>query len=190
MPQKHEGFMKVSDADVTIRAGAAGFGDGRHPTTAGVLAALEGIDPEQFTPRRACDMGAGSGILSFAIAARFGCPVWSVEQQRQGFETLQENIRTNGYAGRITPLQANGFAHPALAEAAPFDLIVMNILAEPLLALAADAAQALAASGVMILSGMLRWQAGTIEQAYRGLGLELSARLTLEEWVTLVVQKP
>lgn len=174
---------------VTIEAGAAGFGDGKHPTTAGVLAALEAIGDE-FMPARALDIGAGSGILSFAVASRFGCPVIAGELERQAFETLRNNIAVNGYSERIEPLQADGFAHPRIGDAAPYDLIVMNILAEPLLALAADSATHLAGGGVLILSGMLTWQEPQITQAYQSLGLELAARLTVGDWVTLSFVKP
>lgn len=175
---------------ILLAAGAAGFGDGNHPTTAGVLAALEAIDPDAFAPERAADIGAGSGILSFAIASRFGCPVWAGELAAQAVETLRNNIAANGYAGRIHAVSANGFDHPELKKQAPFDLVVMNILAEPLLALAADAERMLARDGVLIISGMLSWQEPQIREAYQSVGLELAARLTLQDWVTLSFVKP
>lgn len=176
--------------DITLAAGAHGFGDGSHPTTAGVLASLEAMDPDQFHPKRALDIGAGSGILSFAVASRFGCPVWAGELDRQAFETLQQNVHNNGYEGRIHPLHADGVSHPQITRQSPFDLIVMNILAEPLLQLAAGAERALARDGVLILSGLLQWQEPQIREAYQALGLELAARLTVKEWVTLSFVKP
>lgn len=175
---------------LSFKAGASAFGDGSHPTTAGVLAALEAIDPSQFTPRNACDIGAGSGILSLAIARMFGCPVIATDISAQAIETLRENLVRNGVANGVIALQANGFNHPAINAAAPFDLIVMNILAEPLLALAADAGDTLADGGVLILSGIFQWQETEIRVAYELLGLELASRLTLGDWVTLVWQKP
>jgi len=171
-------------------AGAGAFGDGRHPTTAGVLAALEAIDADAFQPRRAADIGAGSGILSLAMVNHFPCHVWAGEMDRQAFETLHENIQKNGLEARITPVHACGFDHPHLQANAPYDLITMNILADPLLALAADAEAALAPGGALLLSGMLVWQEETVRIAYRALGLELASRLTLGEWVTLVFLKP
>ena len=94
------------------------------------------------------------------------------------------------FASKLLPLQADGFAHPAFQLVAPFDLIVMNILAEPLLALAGDTARHLAQGGVLIISGILLWQESQIRAAYQGLGLELASRLTVGDWVTLVWQKP
>lgn len=178
------------EQDAIIEAGAGAFGDGKHPTTAGVLAALEAIDAQAFTPERAADIGAGSGILSFAIASRFGCPVWAGELDTQAVETLRKNVDANDYAGRIHAVHSAGFDHPGLKQHAPFDLIVMNILAEPLLALAADAERALARDGVLIISGMLAWQEPQIREAYQSLGLELAARLSAADWVTLSFVKP
>lgn len=178
------------ESDAIIQAGAAAFGDGSHPTTAGVLAALEAIDPQAFAPARAADIGAGSGILSISIHQRFGCPVWAGELNGQAIDTLRKNVEANGVDGHIHAVHAAGFDHPELRAAAPFDLIVMNILADPLMALAADAERALATEGVLIISGMLAWQEPQIREAYQSLGLELAARLTLQDWVTLSFVKP
>jgi ribosomal protein L11 methyltransferase len=172
-----------------LTSSAHAFGDGTHPTTAGVLAALEAIDPRAFTPRRACDIGGGSGILALAIARLFACPVIAADIAAESVATMRANAQANGLTGRVRAVQADGFFHPDIAAAAPFDLIVMNILAEPLMMLAVDAARALAAGGVLILSGMLQWQEAQIREAYQSLGLELTSRLTIGDWVTLVWQK-
>lgn len=185
-----------------LLAGPGAFGDGRHPTTAMVLAALEALDPADFTPRIACDMGAGSGILSLAMAVRFGCPVVAVDISADSVATMQGNAKKAGLAvvsaaegapslrqPCLLPVHADGFAHPYSAATAPYDLMVMNILAEPLLSLAADAAAHLAPNGVLILSGLLQWQEATIREAYAALGLELASRLTSGDWVCLCWRK-
>ena len=169
---------------------AKAFGDGTHPTTFGVLTALEAIDPAVFTPRMACDMGAGSGILSLAMARRFGCAVVAVDIERESVELLRENATANGLAAQIMALQADGFHHPEIAAQGPYELIVMNILAEPLMRLASDAVAALAPEGVLILSGMLQWQEPQIIAAYESLELALSSRFTIGDWITQVWQKP
>lgn len=186
---------------IELKAGVHGFGDGSHPTTAGVIAALEAIDPSLFTPRTACDIGCGSGILSFAIIKLLGCGVIAADISAPSIATFTENARHNHIpllsasgittlpAGHAIPLHADGFDHPTIQNVAPFDLIVMNILAEPLLRLATDAEKHLAAEGVLILSGILQWQEPQIREAYQGLGLELATRLTVGDWVTLVWQK-
>ncbi len=176
--------------NIDIQAGANAFGDGTHPTTAGVLTALEAIDPDQFTPGIACDMGCGAGLLALAITTKFGCPVVAVDLERQAIETVQVNAEKNGLADRLLPIHSDGFRHPDIRARGPYGLITMNILAEPLLSLASDAESLLAEGGVLILSGLLQWQEAQIREAYEGLGLELASRLVLGDWVTLCFQKP
>lgn len=176
--------------DFDIQAGANAFGDGTHPTTAGVLTALEAIDPEHFSPGIACDMGCGAGLLALAITTKFGCPVVAVDVERQAIETVQVNAVHNGLEGRLIPIHSDGFRHPEVHSRAPYGLITMNILAAPLLSLAADADAMLEQGGVLILSGILQWQEEPIREAYTGLGLELATRLVLGDWVTLCFQKP
>ena len=190
-----------------LSAGAHAFGDGSHPTTLGVLTALNAIDREAFSPRLACDIGGGSGILAFSIMHHLHCSVIATDIEQEAIEIMKVNAETNGLtistyrqdipsdflgasAPFLLPLHASGFDHPAIAQAAAFDLIVMNILAEPLLQLAADAHQHLASEGVLILSGILQWQEPQLRAAYQGLGLELTSRLVIGDWVTLVWQKP
>lgn len=176
-------------AGFEIAAGAAAFGDGSHPTTRGVLEVIAGIDSMLFMPRVALDMGAGSGILSFALVEKFGCAVVAVDVERSAVTTLRDNVARNGLAEKITALQADGFRHAQL-EGRQFNLIVMNILAEPLLRLAVEAERHLAAEGVLILSGILQWQETQIRAAYEALGLELASRAVIGDWVSLVWQKP
>lgn len=174
----------------TLLHSAKAFGDGTHPTTFGVLTALDAIDPEVFTPRMACDMGAGSGILTLAIARWFSCAVVAVDIERESVATLKENAAAAGLQSQVMALQADGFRHPEIVAQGPYDLIVMNILAEPLMRLAGDAVAALAEEGVLILSGMLQWQEPQVAAAYQALGLALSSRFTIGDWMTEVWQRP
>lgn len=173
-----------------LQAGAKAFGDGSHPTTLGVLTALESIDPTAFLPRNACDMGSGSGILALAIAKQFACPVVAVDIEREAVATLRDNFAMADMAQYVRPVHADGFLHSEVVAQAPYDLIVMNILAEPLMKLAKEAVEVLADGGVLILSGMLQWQEPQIFAAYETLGLELTSRLTIGDWMTQVWQKP
>lgn len=174
--------------EMKLLAGAAAFGDGRHESTRGVLEMLARLDPAAFAPQIACDVGAGSGIISFAIAQKFGCPVLATDIAKSAIQTLKENVRSHTGAA-ITPLHADGFDHPKIGEHAPFDLIVMNILPEPLLKLARDAEGNLAAGGALILAGILISKESIIIQAYQALELELTARIVIGDWVTLLWQK-
>jgi ribosomal protein L11 methyltransferase len=179
--------MAHSDPMV-IEAGAAAFGDGTHESTRGVMEALARIDPAAFAPRNACDIGAGSGIISFAIAQKFGCPVLATDIAKSAVDTLKDNI-ANNLTAAITPIHADGFTHPEIAACAPFDLIVMNILPEPLVRLAGAANAHLAGGGVLILSGILLSKESIIIQVYQVFELELTTRIVIGDWVTLLWQK-
>lgn len=202
--------------EMKLLAGAGAFGDGSHESTRGVLEMLARLDPAAFAPRSACDVGAGSGIISLAITQKFACPVMATDIAKSAVDMIRANALANNTRchphpptgvgpslsltegegtseargeGEITPLQADGFAHPKVAERAPFDLIVMNILPEPLVKLARDAEANLAAGGALILAGILIANESIIIQAYQMLDLELTARIVIGDWVTLLWQK-
>ena len=180
-----------------IKAGAGSFGDGQHPTTRGMLETIAAIDTDAFTPRIACDMGAGSGILSLIIAQKFHCPVVAVDIGAASVATIRENALHNnvplGVAygqGCILPVFADGFAHPDIAAHAPYDFILANILAGPLVSLARAMEANLAPGGVLLVSGLLQWQESAIRESYQSLGLELASRVVVGDWVTLGWGKP
>ena len=91
--------------------------------------------------------------------------------------------------GRVALAVADGLGHPLLRARAPYDLIVANILAGPLIDLAPSVAAALAPRGRLLLAGLLDHQAGRVAAAYRRQGLMLSFRIDRGEWPTLVLRK-
>ena len=99
------------------------------------------------------------------------------------------NVAINHMEGRIECLEAAGFGHPRLAEAAPFDLVFANILKGPLIELAPDIAAHLAPGGRAILSGLLVEQADEIVEVYQGQGLALETREDLGEWSALTLRR-
>jgi ribosomal protein L11 methyltransferase len=185
--------------DITFTAGSHAFGDGTHPSTRGAIEAMSHIDPSVFRPHRILDMGAGSGILAIVATRLFNCPVVAVDIAASAVSAITENARANGIpvhpepapqdASIIHPLHADGFHHPRVVAGGPYDLIIMNILAEQLRAMAHDAERHLAPGGVMILSGILKSKESIIIKSYQSLGLELTSRLSVADWVTLVLQK-
>lgn len=173
-----------------IIAGASAFGDANHPTTRLLLHALDVLAP-QMQPERICDMGCGSGILSLRAAQLWpDAQIIAADIERSATEATEQNAKANGCAHRIHVLHSDGFNHPAIDAAAPYDLIVMNILAEPILRLLGDAAPRMAQGGVMLLSGLLQWQEEQIIQANQSLEIELTHRLKEGDWVAHLWQKP
>ena len=92
-------------------------------------------------------------------------------------------------AGELLLAVADGMDSPMLAARAPFDLLIANILAGPLIELAPDFAKALAPGGTIILAGLLDTQADAVANAYEAHGLKLADRGT-GEWPVVVLKAP
>ena len=104
-------------------------------------------------------------------------------------DVARANVTANGLDGRVDCVEAAGVDHPALAEAAPFDLVFANILKGPLVALAPDMAGALQPGGYAILSGILNEQADEVIEVYARNGINLCHRDSIVDWTTLTLQK-
>ncbi|MEX6723866.1 50S ribosomal protein L11 methyltransferase [Parapedomonas caeni] len=176
-----------------IEAGQA-FGTGQHATTSGCLGALDRL-ARCWRPRNALDLGTGSGILAFAIAKRWPrARVTASDIDPVSVRVAAANARQNGVgvgvgAGRISFATAAGLAHATLRANAPYDLITANILAPPLIAMAADISAALAPGGVLILAGLLDTQEAAVAGAYRAHGLKPVFRSQTGDWPTLVLRR-
>ncbi len=172
---------------ITLDAGPA-FGSGTHESTRGCLLALDALAAERGFAT-ALDLGCGSGVLAIAIAQAFRIPVTACDNDPAAVANAHANARANGAANLITVVEGDGPAAPALRARAPFDLIVANILAEPLIEMAAEMAAVLGPRGVLILSGLLTTQEGEVAAAYEGLGLVRRRVVALGEWSTMILAR-
>jgi len=172
--------------DLLIDANAA-FGTGRHETTRGCLLALQDIAKRQQVSI-ILDMGCGSGVLAMAAAKLWPCRVLGVDNDAPSIQVAQENLRANGVADAVKLLLGDGFKDARVARGGPYDLILANILAEPLCRMAQDVKRRLAPGGLVILSGLLTTQERQVTARYRAAGLVLAKRYRLGEWSTLVLQ--
>lgn len=171
---------------IRLDAGMA-FGSGTHETTRGCLIALSGLASAPV--RRALDMGTGSGILAIAIARLWDAPVVACDVDPVAVEIARENAAANGVAVRIQAVAGDGYATPEVAANAPYDLVVANILANPLVEMAPSLAAVLAADGTAVLSGLLDDQADEVIAAHAAVGLDLAGRTILGRWHTLTVRR-
>lgn len=173
---------------IEIDAGQA-FGTGHHGTTAGCLTMLDGL----LRARRyenSLDLGTGSGVLAIALAKVLRRPVLATDIDPVAVRIARENVALNGVGRLVRPIAADGLAHPEIRAAAPFDLIVANILAHPLMRLAPAVARALAPGGDLVLSGLLRHQRERVVAAYGAQGVRLVQARLFEGWAVLVLRKP
>lgn len=182
---------KVPDgAEALCIEAAMAFGTGHHDTTKGCLLALDRMISAGETPHRIADIGCGTAVLAMAAARVLPGVVLASDIDPVAVETAQANVLANGLAGRVECLLAEGFGHPLLHDAGPYDLVFANILKQPLIELAPDMARHLAPGGQAILSGILTAQGDEVVAAYDRAGIALVRRDDLGDWTTLVVRKP
>jgi ribosomal protein L11 methyltransferase len=177
--------IKPGMLPLEIEAGRA-FGTGRHETTQGCLTALQWLS-RHVRPNNALDLGCGTGVLAMAMIRLWHRPVLASDIDPWAVRTARANAGNNELAPLLTAVRADGLNHPALRRRAPYDLIVANILARPLLAMAGPIAGALRPGGHLILSGLLAHQLRQITATYRGRGLIMHRCLQSGEWPTLLM---
>ena len=160
---------------IEIDAGMA-FGTGTHATTRGCLEMLATLDPAETA--NAVDVGCGSGILAIGMAKLWQRPVLGGDNDAEAVEVAIENAERNGVAPLCRFVTSIGLSAPELADRAPYDLIVANILAGPLMELSESFARRDRAGGRVLLSGLLVEQADMVLSTYkrRGFAFERSHR--------------
>jgi len=172
-----------------IRIDAAqAFGTGHHETTTGCLEAIDDV-LKRTRPRRPLDVGTGTGVLAIALAKRLRVPVIASDIDAIAVRTAAANARDNGVGTLLVPVEAAGLENPVIRGGGPYDLVVANILAGPLVQLAPAIGGAAGQGAAVILSGILNTQAARVIAAYRTAGLVLRHKLVRGEWTTLQLQK-
>ncbi|MBT3396971.1 MAG: 50S ribosomal protein L11 methyltransferase [Rhodospirillaceae bacterium] len=172
---------------IRIDAGQA-FGTGHHDSTLGCLVALDGL-ARRYRFAAPLDVGCGSGILSIAMAKTWGVPVKACDIDPVAIRVARYNIRDNGVAGRVTPFVGKGLSNRRVGRIRAYDLILANILARPIIAMAPHVAARLQPGGVSVFSGILAREAQGVLCAYRAQGFRLIRRIIIGEWATLVLAR-
>lgn len=172
---------------LALDAGMA-FGSGEHATTAGCLAVLDNLARRRRFSN-ALDLGCGSGILAFAMARTWPARVLAVDIDPEAVAVARENARRNRLAPRIRFAVGNGMKAPLVRARAPYDLIVANILARPLVRMAGAVASALTPGGIAVFSGLIEADAPWVEAAARLHGLGRVRRVVRDGWATLALRR-
>jgi ribosomal protein L11 methylase PrmA len=137
--------------------------------------------------RTVLDIGTGTGVLAIAAARALRCRVMASDIDPVAVRVARANVRLNRAAGLVEVMRANGLGVRRLAGR--YELVLANILLEPLQRLATPIARNLAPGGQVVLSGLLRGQAGAALAPYIARGLMLRQRIPLEGWMTLVLER-
>ncbi len=168
---------------IEIDAGQA-FGTAHHGTTHGCLILLDRI-AKKSRMCRVLDLGTGSGILAIAAAKSLSQHVLATDLDAVAVRVAVENIGRNGVTGRVRAICAAGLKDPRMTTQAPFDLVIANILADPLVKLAPGIRKVMAQGSDLILSGLLDCQAREVSVVYLAHEFSLAAKLSLDGWTSL-----
>jgi ribosomal protein L11 methyltransferase len=180
--------------NLLIEAGRA-FGTGQHETTAGCLAMLDRMRRVGMRFGNVADIGTGTGLLAFAALTLWPrARAIASDIDPVAVEISADNARANGVAlgdgpGRLALVTAAGVSHPALTGRAPYDLLIANILAGPLIELAPSLCAQVEDGGTILLAGLLNEQADAVLAAYRAQGMRLAERSDRGDWPTLRLRK-
>lgn len=170
------------------------FGTGQHATTSGCLETLDRLERGGARFCNIADIGTGTGLLAFAALALWpGAKCVATDLDSVAIDVARDNAAINAVplghgAGELLLAVADGMDSPMLAARAPFDLIIANILAGPLIELAPGFAKALAPGGTAVLAGLLDTQANAVIRAYGEQGFTLANRGS-GEWPMLVLRE-
>jgi ribosomal protein L11 methyltransferase len=167
---------------------ALAFGTGHHGTTRGCLLLLDSVLKAR-RPKRVLDLGTGTGVLAIAAARALRRHVLASDIDPLSVRVARENARLNGTGNWVETIHATGFSAPQFAHRRPFDLVLANILANPLRQMATPMARHMAPSASIILSGLLPHQARGVIAAYRARGIVLVRHIQIEGWSSLLMQR-
>ncbi len=182
----HLGTKRTAGRIALMVDAAMAFGSGEHASTRGCLLALERL--AWHRPGRVLDLGTGSGILALAAARLWRRPVLAIDSDPDAVRTARRNIRANGLGRLVRAAPGEGWKASAIRRARSFDLVLANILARPLAAMARPLSRRLAPGGRVVLSGLLARQARMVLAAHRRGGIVLVRRITLDGWTTLILR--
>ena len=190
----HPPLHETGVRDFVIPAARA-FGTGQHATTAGCLAMLDEMKRRGTLARNIADIGTGTGLLAFAALDLWPRALATASDiDAVCVPVVEENAALNGIslgarAGELTMVVADGLNHPLLAARGPYDLVIANILAGPLIDLAPDFAGSMVPGGNLVLAGLLETQETRVRAACRRAGLRLAARIVSGDWSILWMRK-
>ncbi len=171
------------------------FGTGQHETTAGCLQMLDRMRRVGMRFGNVADIGTGTGLLAFAALHLWPSAYATASDiDPVAIDISAENAAANQVLmgkgqGQIALYVAAGVDHPAIATRAPYDLLIANILAGPLIELAPSLCALVEEGGSILLAGLLQEQADAVLSAYRAQGMRLAERMDKGDWPTLRLRK-
>ncbi|MCX7676404.1 MAG: 50S ribosomal protein L11 methyltransferase [Alteraurantiacibacter sp.] len=180
--------------DLVIPAGQA-FGTGQHETTSGCLAMLDEMRKRGVVLRNCADIGTGTGILAFAALSLWPrARVIASDIDPVCIGIVADNAALNAVPlgagpGQLLLTVGDGMSSPLIKALEPYDLVMANILAGPLIEMAPAFAQSLLPGGNLLLAGLLTAQEQSVRNACMRAGFRLSTRLVRGDWSILWLRR-
>ena len=174
--------------NLLVNAGPA-FGSGTHESTFGCLLAIDKL-AKRSRIQNPLDIGSGSGILTMAIARAWHCDVLGVDLDARSIAFARDMVQLNNLQRQVKLLVNNGCKKVRINKRQPFDLIVANILADPLISMAGEIRGSISNGGSIILSGLLRKQEKKVLASYRYHKFLLKEKIRINDWSTIIMSYP
>lgn len=167
---------------------ATAFGS-EHQTTQGCLLALCDIK-KHTTPQKILDVGTGSGILAIASAKLWpAAQIIAVDIDEESVLVAQQNANDNNVSKQINAAYSDGYSAQIVQQNAPYDVILANILARPLIEMAPQMATSLKKGGFAVISGFIDDQIDWVIEAHQKYGLKLHKLYQLDNWCAALLEK-
>ena len=169
---------------------ATAFGSD-HQTTRSCLQAISDLYHQGFAPCSILDIGTGSGILSLASAKLWqdSCKILAVDIDEEAVWVTRQNAENNNLSTLIQAEISDGFINPLIKQKAPYDLILANILARPLIEMSVSISNHLKTKGYVILSGFVEDQENWVIQSFEKTGMKLIKLYKQDNWRAALMQK-
>lgn len=165
---------------------ALAFGTGHHGTTAGCLEEIDRLlSLREYNS--ILDLGTGTGVLAIAAALKAHQQVLATDIDPVATRTALENARLNGAAHLVKGFTANGVEDRRFRLYGPFDLVIANILARPLMKMAKAIGSQMVQTATLVLSGLRVEDGPRILFAYRCQGFVLDRQREKDGWLTLTL---
>ncbi len=184
-PSWREYTPAADEVVITLDPGMA-FGTGLHPTT---RMCLEQVERRVRPGMRVLDVGTGSGILALAAAKLGAAHVYAIDNSSVAVESATENATMNGLSDCITVVEGTLDEAQAERMAGQYDLVLANIIAHIIGALAPQLARVLAPQGVLVVSGIIEERRADAEGPLLEAGLELVEQTMIDDWLALVLRR-
>ncbi|MBQ8481707.1 MAG: 50S ribosomal protein L11 methyltransferase [Alphaproteobacteria bacterium] len=179
-----------TNGKIGVRVYAATAFGSEHQTTKCCLQAISDINKTTGCAERILDVGTGSGILSIAAAKIWkNSEIVAVDIDDESVEVAKQNALDNGVEKQIKVTYSDGYSSKTVQENAPYDVILANILARPLIAMASDMANNLKIGGYAVISGFIDEQVDWVVGEHQKYGLELQKVYKMDNWRAALLKR-